>query len=184
MNDLNCNPLLTRYLCFTDAFDGGKIQTAKSLGATDIIVRKHSTGFEVDFRFPQDPNTTNLPTILGTGPIIPAEGDLTGYSHNELVAKATKLIAGERFWECHNCLEELWKRSTGDRKKLFHDIIGVVVSQIKAQMGQWDVGKTVFVRSYTALKEAGTRGILKQLPLEFTYPMKFSLEETLQAIEP
>jgi hypothetical protein len=51
-------------------------------------------------------------------------------------------------------------------------------------MGQWDVGKTVFVRSYTALKEAGTRGILKQFPLEFTYPMKFSLEETLQAIEP
>lgn len=179
---MNCNPQLPRYLCFLDHVNEDSLRDARSLGLVNPIMRKHSSGIELDFRFPSDPMESNLPVMLGTDMILKVEEDMSGLSPSELLEASASLVEEERYWECHNCLEELWKRSTGSDKKMLHEIIGVIVSQIKVQMGQREVGERVYNRSVGELKRSNFANIAKELPDNFQYPIKFSFDLVLEAI--
>ncbi len=181
---MNCDPVLPRYLCFTDFLDDQKILNAKALGIVNPIVRKHSDIFELDFRFPGNPNKTNLSDTLNTSEIFEVEDDFSHVRTSEILSTITALISEERYWECHNLLEELWKRHSGEKKKLLHEIIGIVVSQIKVQMGQWEVGKVVYERSFRELNSSDGDKMVKQLPHDFAYPLKFNLEILNSILEP
>jgi hypothetical protein len=173
---MNCDPSLTRYICFPKFLDDEKIQKARFFGIINPIVRKHSEGYELDFRFQDESGITELSVILGTTNINRVEDDFSHLRTGEILSKATAMIKEERYWESHNLLEELWKRNTGAKKKLIHDIIGIIVSQVKVQMDQWDVGKRVYERSYSQLNLTQGDAIMRLLPQNFAYPLKFSLE--------
>lgn len=181
---MNCDTRLPRYLCFTRALGEEQVSAAKSIGAVNPIIRKHTDSYEFDFRFPGDPMETELPDALKTTEIIAAEYDFASLTAEQILADSGALIAEERFWESHNLLEELWQRSTGDRKSMLHDVIGLVVSQIKVQMGQWEVGKKVYERSAASLGRMGVESIVEQLPEDFAYPLKISLEPILPLMKP
>ena len=80
-------------------------------------------------------------------------------------------------------IEELWKRYSGHKKRMIHDLIGLIVSQIKWQMDQWEVGKRVYERSYKALKMHTLPALSLQLPSEFRYPLKISLDVISSSLE-
>lgn len=183
MINMNCNSQVPRYLCFTNSVKENQIRSALSLGIVNPIIRRHSDCSEVDFRFSGDPKLSGIPDILGANEISAVEENFSFLSAEEILSNATVLIRDERFWECHNYLEELWKRNSGQRKKLLHDVIGIVVSQIKMQMGQRDVGKRIYERSHNALSQMNAQAIIKQLPKDFTYPLKISLETILPMLE-
>lgn len=172
---MNCDPSLPRYLSFLKFLDDEKLLKAKASGAVNPIVRKHSEGYELDFRFPDESGITELSVILGTTNINRVEDDFSHLKTDEILERTNAMIKEERYWECHNLLEELWERYTGQKKKLIHDIIGLIVSQVKVQMGQWNVGKRVYERCCSQLNLTQGDAIIRQLPLDFAYPLKFNL---------
>lgn len=172
---MNRDPQLPRYLCFTRSINEGILLKLKSLGAINPIIRKHTNCYEVDFRFALDPESAGFVELLDSNEILLVEENFSSLTTKEILHKSTQLIGEERFWECHNLLEELWKRNSGNRKKLVHDVIGVIVSQIKVQMGQWEVGKKVYERTRKNLEMSNCGEIVKHLPTSFTYPVKISL---------
>ena len=172
---MNCDIQYPRYLCFVDSANDNIVKALKSIGLFNLILRKHSQSVELDFRYKGDLGKAELKAIIGNNDFFRVEEDFSALSPSEILSKSTELIKGERYWECHNYLEELWKRNSGPKKTLIHDVIGIVVSQIKVQMGQREVGKVIYERSKEALKGGEACVLLPQLPSDFHYPLKISL---------
>lgn len=158
------------------------LEEARSFGIVNPIIRKHSSGIELDFRFPGDPRKTGLPKILGNADIVDVEDDFSHLSPSEILSFAWDLVQEERYWETHNYLEELWKRHSGRAKLILHDIIGLIVSQIKFQMGQPEVGKKVYDRSISSLSREGLESFVGRLPPEYCYPLKAPLMDLIPLI--
>ena len=175
---MDCDKDLQRYLVFSEKEIPTVNEILKKIGATKIIVRKHSSSEEIDFRVPHNANISELKEKLGNQNIlIPVLEDFSGMPIQEMLETAERLISEERFWEAHNVLEDLWKNSAGKSKQVFHDIIGIVVSQIKVQMNQESTGQTVYLRNIAHLKEQRIDLITNQLPEKFSYPIKLKLSE-------
>ena len=173
---MNCDVQCPRYLCFVDSVDDIKLHTLKSKGVFNLIIRKHSESIELDFRYKGNLGKSGILSIIENGELLMIEDDFSSLSSSEILIKTNDLIKEERYWECHNYLEELWKRNSGHKKEMIHDLIGIIVSQIKAQMDQWEVGKSVYKRSYKALKVHTVPALSMQLPSEFRYPLKISID--------
>ncbi len=180
---MNYDAQCPRYLCFVDSVDDIKLETLKSKGLFNLIIRKHSESIELDFRYKEDLGKTGILSIIENGEVQMVEDDFSSLSSSEILFKTNDLIKEERYWECHNYLEELWKRYSGHKKGMVHDLIGIIVSQIKAQMDQWEVGKRVYERSYKALKVHTVPALSLQLPSEFRYPLKISLDVISSSLE-
>ncbi len=175
---MDCDSEMQRYLVFSEKGISAVREILEHIGASKIIVRKHSSSAEIDFRAPQKIKFSDLKDKFGDGnKLVPVKEDFTGMSLQEMLAMAEGLIHEERFWEAHNVLEDLWKNSAGKSKQVFHDIIGIVVSQIKVQMNQESTGQTVYLRNIAHLKEQRIDLITNQLPEKFSYPIKLKLSE-------
>ena len=172
-----------RYLCFTDSVDDIKLQTLKSKGLFNLITRKHTECIELDFRYQGDLGKSGIWSIIENGEVLKVEDDFSSLSSTEILLNTNDLIKGERYWECHNYLEELWKRYFGHKKVVVHDLIGIIVSQIKVQMDQWEVGKRVYERSYKDLRVHTVPALFQQLPSEFGYPLKISFDFISSTLE-
>ncbi len=180
---MKCDVQCSRYLCFVDSVDDIKLQSLKSKGLFNLIIRKHSESIELDFRYQGDLGNSGILSLIGKCDLLKVEDDFSSLSSSEILFKTNELIKEERYWECHNYLEELWKRYSGHKKRMIHDLIGLIVSQIKWQMDQWEVGKRVYERSYKALKMHTLPALSLQLPSEFRYPLKISLDVISSSLE-
>lgn len=173
-----------RFLVFVKANNENVHSSLQDIGATQIIERAHTDKIELDFNLESSINIAYLKLKLNE--FISLEEvleDFSDLSNMDKLNMADTLIREERFWEVHNLLEDIWKSATGSRKLLLHDVIGIIVSQIKVQMNQWETGENVYARNIGRLKDNAPDSLVQQLPEEFCYPLKLKLSVLLDTIE-
>ena len=69
----------------------------------------------------------------------------------EILAKAKLLFNAERYWECHEVLENLWRQKQGPEKSLLQGIILVCAAYVHHQKGEDAVGLGVLKRAIPQL---------------------------------
>ena len=70
-----------------------------------------------------------------------------GYlTDQEILSNAKALFNAERYWECHEALEGLWRRKQGDEKRLLQGIILVCAAYVHHQKGEDEVALSVLTR--------------------------------------
>ena len=73
-------------------------------------------------------------------------------SEGEIFSRATFLFNAERYWECHEVLEGLWRRKFGDEKRLLQGIILVCAAFVHHQKGEEEVALGVLERGVKLLE--------------------------------
>lgn len=86
-------------------------------------------------------------------------------SEKGLISEARQYFNSERYWECHEVLESVWRRKTGDDKLLLQGMILVCAAFVHHQKGEQEVALSVLRRALVALNVPSTeyRGIDLQL---------------------
>ena len=103
-------------------------------------------------------------------------GDLDSYemlrdenfSKEEGIARAIDLFNTERFWRCHEVLEDIWKRSEGEEKKLLNGVILVAAAFVHFQKGEDEICVGILRRAYDKIRSCSGKyhGINLDLLLE------------------
>ena len=68
-------------------------------------------------------------------------------TEDEILSKAKRLFDTERYWECHEVLEGLWRQKEGDEKRLMQGLILLCAAYVHHQKGEDEVALGVLVRS-------------------------------------
>lgn len=67
---------------------------------------------------------------------------------------AKSLFNNERYWECHEVLEGVWKRASGSEKELLHGMILTCAAFVHGQKDEDDVCLSILNRALAALQDA------------------------------
>jgi len=73
-------------------------------------------------------------------------------SDKEILSRARELFNAERYWECHEVLEGLWRQKQGEEKRLLQGIILVCAAFVHHQKGEEDVAHGVLGRGMKLLE--------------------------------
>lgn len=73
----------------------------------------------------------------------------------ELLAEARELFNAERYWECHEVLEGVWRVKQGKEKSLLQGLILVCAAFVHSQKGEDNVALGVLRRSVPQLEYPG-----------------------------
>ena len=65
----------------------------------------------------------------------------------EILKEAIGLFNSERYWECHETLESVWRPAKGEEKKLVQAIILVCAALVHEQRGERDVALGIYRRA-------------------------------------
>jgi len=65
----------------------------------------------------------------------------------KILEEAVGYFNSERFWECHETLESVWRPAAGEEKKLVQGIILVCAALVHEQRGERDVGLGIYRRA-------------------------------------
>ncbi len=76
-------------------------------------------------------------------------------SDEALLAEARGYFNDERYWECHEVLEGLWRQRTGDEKRLLQGMILVCAAFVHHQKGEDNVGFGILRRALVLLSYTG-----------------------------
>jgi predicted metal-dependent hydrolase len=69
----------------------------------------------------------------------------------EIVAEAKEYFNSERYWECHETLESLWRIKRGEEKHLLQGLILLCAAFVHHQKGQDSVALSVLGRAMVSL---------------------------------
>ncbi|MEM0158735.1 MAG: DUF309 domain-containing protein [Thermoplasmataceae archaeon] len=161
----------TRFLLFSNAPIPEIRSAIDSIGAFDIIMRRHTNNIEVDFKIT---DRTAVSGLWSIGSLVEPSDNFEGRACRDILAECDRMIEEERYWEAHNMLEYLWKLYNGRAKAILHEVIGIAVANIKAQMGQGDVASVIYNRSKDKLSDFIGMGATLDFPPSFKYPVIFS----------
>jgi hypothetical protein len=73
------------------------------------------------------------------------------HSEDEVVAEAREYFNSERYWECHETLESLWRIKSGEEKHLLQGLILLCAAFVHHQKGEESVAFSVLGRAITRL---------------------------------
>ena len=76
----------------------------------------------------------------------------THQSEDQLFAESRDYFNAERYWECHEVLESVWKIKQGDEKRLLQGIILVCAAFVHHQKGEEEVALSVLRRAAKQLE--------------------------------
>jgi len=65
----------------------------------------------------------------------------------KVLEEAVGYFNSERFWECHETLESVWRPAVGEEKKLVQGIILVCAALVHEQRGEREVGLDIYRRA-------------------------------------
>ncbi len=71
--------------------------------------------------------------------------------NTEAIKLGLDLFNEERYWESHEALELVWRRSTGSEKEILQGIILLAVALVHLQKDEFDVTLSVMERAYGKL---------------------------------
>ncbi|MEM3832983.1 MAG: DUF309 domain-containing protein [Thermoprotei archaeon] len=79
--------------------------------------------------------------------------DLSLYDENiNVFQKAKELFNSERFWEFHELLEGIWRKKSGDEKRLLHGLILIAASLVHMQRNNIHISIRIMRRALNELK--------------------------------
>ena len=130
--------------------------TAKSIGVEARNPKWTSYGaLEVDIFCP---TKADLETFLATAEPLAKLEFVTDLSKapehmtdSEILSRARGLFNVERYWECHEVLEGLWRQKQGEEKRLLQGIILVCAAFVHHQKGEEKVALGVLARGMNQL---------------------------------
>jgi len=70
----------------------------------------------------------------------------------ELFGEARELFNSERYWECHEVLEGVWRQKQGEEKRVLQGIILVCAAYVHHQKGEDSIGLGVLERAVRQLE--------------------------------
>lgn len=70
------------------------------------------------------------------------------------IEHAKSLFNSERYWECHEVLEGVWKRTSGNEKELLQGIILTCAAFVHSQKDEDDICLSVLKRALAKLQKA------------------------------
>jgi len=70
----------------------------------------------------------------------------------EILLKARRLFSAERYWECHEVLEGLWRQKRGEEKRVLQGLILVCAAYVHHQKGEEGVALGVLKRGAKVLE--------------------------------
>jgi uncharacterized protein len=73
-------------------------------------------------------------------------------SKEEAIDKARDLFNNEKFWRCHEVLENIWKQSDGEEKRLLNGIILIAAAFVHFQKGENETCIGILRRAYDKIK--------------------------------
>ena len=76
------------------------------------------------------------------------------FEKDDAVSQGISYFNDERFWECHEVLEGVWKTIDGDEKKLVNGLILVAAGLVHYQKDEDDVCISIFKRALEKLENA------------------------------
>jgi hypothetical protein len=68
-------------------------------------------------------------------------------SKEKILEEAVGYFNSERYWECHETLEGVWRPAEGDEKLLLQAIILICAAQVHEQRGERDVALGIYKRA-------------------------------------
>ena len=77
-------------------------------------------------------------------------------SKEEAMHYAKELFNDERYWECHEVLEGVWKESKGKEKEVIQGIILVAAALVHMQKEEYDIGFAILKRAIPKLEHMDT----------------------------
>ncbi len=77
-------------------------------------------------------------------------------SEEELFAEARNQFNAERYWECHETLEGVWRNMSGDERSYVQGIILVCAAFVHSQKGEERVALSVLTRALRQLNFGST----------------------------
>jgi hypothetical protein len=66
---------------------------------------------------------------------------------DEVLEEARGYFNSERYWECHEVLESVWRPAKGDEKRLVQAVILVCAALVHEQRGERDVALAIYRRA-------------------------------------
>jgi hypothetical protein len=75
-------------------------------------------------------------------------------AEDEILSKARRLFNAERYWECHEVLEGLWRQKQGEEKRLLQGIILLCAAYVHHQKGEAPVAFSVLRRAIPQLESS------------------------------
>ena len=76
------------------------------------------------------------------------------FEKDDAVSQGISYFNNERFWECHEVLEGVWKQIDGDEKKLVNGLILVAAGLVHYQKDEDDICISIFNRALEKLQNA------------------------------
>jgi hypothetical protein len=73
-------------------------------------------------------------------------------SKEEAIDRARDLFNNERFWRCHEVLENIWKQSEGEEKRLLNGVILVAAGFVHFQKGENETCVGILRRAHDKIK--------------------------------
>lgn len=135
-----------------DSFLASTKGIAKAVGARVAHPRWTSYGaLEVDVFVPSDSDFRLLTAALE--PLAEVEfgrnlDDPPPYRSKEAtLAEAVRYFDAERFWECHEALEPVWREAKGEERRLVQALILVCAALVHEQRGERDVALGIYRRA-------------------------------------
>jgi len=140
-----------------DSFLSSMKVLARSVGAEARNPKWTSYGaLELDIFCPK---AADFETLLAAAkPIAEAEfvTDLNRapeyLTDDQILSKGRRLFNAERYWECHEVLEALWRQKQGDEKRLLQGVILVCAAFVHHQKGEEGVALSVMRRGAKLLE--------------------------------
>jgi hypothetical protein len=74
---------------------------------------------------------------------------------DEVLEEAKGYFNAERYWECHETLESVWRPAKGDEKSLVQGIILVCAALVHEQRGERDVALGIYRRALPQIAWSG-----------------------------
>ena len=68
-------------------------------------------------------------------------------SREKIIEEAIGYFNAERYWECHETLERVWRPAKGEERLLLQAIILVCAAQVHEQRGETDVALGIYKRA-------------------------------------
>jgi predicted metal-dependent hydrolase len=131
---------------------------ARSLAGDDVVIRDtriSSKHIEFDLSIESGKLEPLLEKLAKIAPLA---------SYTEIAEKAVEkeyaieyaksLFNNERYWECHEALEGVWKHASGDEKKLLQGMILTCAAFVHSQKDEDDICLSVLKRSIEKLQDA------------------------------
>ncbi len=130
------------------------------LGAVIRIVRVSSSAVEFDVFLPRNDLVDNLTKALSSSignikTLRRLDLEAPARPKDLVLAEAKSLFNEERFWECHEALEQIWRPETGKERELQQGIILLAAAFVHHQRNRPKVCLSVMKRAYSKLKEFG-----------------------------